>query len=97
MEVGRMKENGIIFTLEETLEQFKPEKLTRNKLAVEAKVRPATIADITKGNAKSIQLDTLVKILNALNRISFEENGGNARRYTVEDVFIYGLVETDAE
>lgn len=82
------KTTGIIFTLAETLEEL---GITKNKLAVESKVRPPTIADITNGKAKAIQFDTLVRILDALNRISLEQ--GNVKRYTVEDVFEFGMIE----
>jgi DNA-binding Xre family transcriptional regulator len=70
------------FTLKETLKDI-DENLTRNKLAVEAKVRPATIADIVNGESKRIELDTLKRILDVLNKMS------DTREITIEDVIVY--------
>ncbi|MFN4174037.1 MAG: helix-turn-helix domain-containing protein [Parachlamydiaceae bacterium] len=94
-----MKENVIKSNLKSTLDNF-PNKekekkgLSRNKLAVESKIRPATISQIYNDEAKAVQFDTLVSILNALNRLSLEE--GDGRRYTIEDIFTYEAIEKDA-
>jgi DNA-binding Xre family transcriptional regulator len=72
-------------TLEKTLKEL---DITRNALAVEAKVRPATINAIVDGSVKSITLETLEMIIDALNRISFKK--GKVRKFGIEDVFTYG-------
>ncbi|MCI1859745.1 MAG: helix-turn-helix transcriptional regulator [Sporolactobacillus sp.] len=56
--------------------------MSRNKLAVQARIRPATIADMVNGKTKRIELPTLVSILDALNREGI-------RKVTVDDVFQY--------
>jgi predicted transcriptional regulator len=80
VEVGIM-EGNFRFTLKETLKEI-DENLTRNKLAVEAKVRPGTIADIVNGESKRIELDTLKRILDVLNEMA-------DREITIEDVIVY--------
>ena len=68
------------FTLPETLAKL---NLTEHKLAKEANVRPATVYSICKGEAKTIKLETLESILEALNKRSpFKE-------ITIEDVIKY--------
>lgn len=83
------KENAIVPKLGKTLEEL---EITKNALAVEAKVRPATVGDLVSGNARSIQFDTLTAILNALNRKSFEK--GKVKRYGILDVIDFELIET---
>jgi len=61
----------IVFNLGKTLDDL---KITKNKLAVESKVRPATIAQLVNGESRRIELDTLTNILDALNR--FDPNIG---------------------
>jgi DNA-binding Xre family transcriptional regulator len=87
-----MNENDFISTLGQTLEEL---KITRNALSVEAKVRPATIHDLVNGMAKQINFETLKAIIDALNRISFEN--GNVRRYVVEDIFTYEPTKKGAQ
>jgi DNA-binding Xre family transcriptional regulator len=70
---------SIKFTLNKTLNEF---HMSRNKLAVQARIRPATIADMVNGKTKRIELPTLVSILDALNREGI-------RKVTVDDVFQY--------
>lgn len=74
----------IKITLQNTLDEL---GITRNKLAVEAKVRPATLHSLVKEQASQIKFETLTSILNTLNDIAFE-NGIN-KRYTITDIFDY--------
>lgn len=60
--------------------------LTKNRLAVEAKLRPNLMTEITTGEIKSIRFVTLIKLLDAINKIS-EEQGG--RFYNVADILHY--------
>ncbi len=71
----------IKITLNETLEGNR--KLTRNAIAVQAKIRPATLHDIVKGNSKSITFATLGAILDAMNELD------DTRSYDICDVFVY--------
>jgi DNA-binding Xre family transcriptional regulator len=86
-----MTEYGFIPTLETTLKKL---DTSRNALAVEAKVRPATINELVSGNAKQISFKTLKEILEALNRIS-EEKGIDIG-FNVEDVFLFENKEKDS-
>lgn len=79
-----MKENGFTPTFKDTLKDL---GITKNAIAVEAKVRPATIADLENGEAKQINFETLKFIIDALNRISTEK--GREKVYTVTDIFNY--------
>lgn len=88
-----MAEVGFVPMLPETLEEL---GMTRNALAVEAKVRPASINDIHSGKTRSINFETMADILDALNRTAFEQ--GKSKQHTVEDVFIYDArTKKDAE
>ncbi len=69
----------IVFTLNKTLEEF---NLSRNKVAVESKIRPMAVGEMFKGKSKAIRIDTLERILETLNRL------GN-RPVTIEDVMVY--------
>jgi DNA-binding Xre family transcriptional regulator len=69
----------IEFTLDKTLEEF---DITRNKLAVQAMIRPATVADMVNGKTKRIELPTLISILDVLSR-------EGKRSVTIDDVFKY--------
>ncbi|MTW85099.1 XRE family transcriptional regulator [Virgibacillus dakarensis] len=80
-------------TLNETIEQT--EELTRNKIAVEGKIRPATISELCNGKSKSISFDTLTRILDAMNGIN-HQNGGK-KRYRIEDVLTIEYVDSQAE
>ncbi len=61
--------------------------ITKNALAVESKVRPATVATYVNGDVNSIEIETLTNMLDALNRIAIEI--GNKRRYGIEDIVSY--------
>lgn len=71
----------IKITLNETLEGNN--KLTRNAIAVQAKIRPATLHDIVKGKSKSITFATLEAILDAMNELD------DTRSYDICDIFVY--------
>jgi DNA-binding Xre family transcriptional regulator len=62
-------------------------EITKNALAVEAKVRPATVATYVNGDVGRIEIDTLTNILDALNRFAIEK--GIQRRYGIEDIISY--------
>lgn len=79
----------IKITLGKTLEENKG-NLTRNAIAVQAKVRPATLHDIVKGNSKSITFETLGAILDAMNELD------ETRSYDITEVFIYENDKKDA-
>lgn len=72
-----MIETSVTINLNETLENA---KLSRNAIAVEGKIRPATISELCNGKSKSISFETLIKIINALNSLCPE------KRHTIEDV-----------
>ncbi|MBE0337731.1 helix-turn-helix domain-containing protein [Paenibacillus sp. 23TSA30-6] len=69
------------FRLAQALEQV---DLNMNKLAVLADVRPNTINDLVNGKAKRIELETLDKILYALNQASIMKNAG--KYFLVQDI-----------
>lgn len=68
---------NVKITLNETIEKY--EGLTRNAIAVEAKVRPATINDLCKGESKAIKFDTLKRIIEALNELT-------GKKHRIDDV-----------
>lgn len=55
--------------------------ITRNSVAVEGKIRPATISELCNGGSKAISFDTLERIVNALNTL--DKNG---KQYEMQDV-----------
>ncbi|MEC4565298.1 helix-turn-helix transcriptional regulator [Paenibacillus sp. CMAA1739] len=71
----------IEFKLAEVLEEV---KLNMNKLAVLADVRPNTISDLANGKTKRIELETLDKILYAINQTSLMRSMG--RFYQIQDI-----------
>ncbi|MDN4069693.1 XRE family transcriptional regulator [Paenibacillus vini] len=75
---------GIKFKLSETLDEL---RTTRNRIAVESKTRPATILDLAAGETKTVKLETLVSILDALNEIAREE--GIKRVIVIDDIIEY--------
>ncbi|OMF73613.1 XRE family transcriptional regulator [Paenibacillus peoriae] len=70
------------FKLGDILEEL---DISRNKLAVEAKIRPATVIDMVNG--KRLELETLVHILDALNR--FARQRRFTRAITLADIIEY--------
>lgn len=75
-------------TLNQTLKEL---EITRNRLAVEAKVRPNTINDLANNNAKAINFKTLESILRALEVIAQEK--GSYRSYNINDVITFSQLE----
>lgn len=74
----------IKFTIGKTLNSL---NITKHKLATESKVRYNTITDMASNQTKSINIQTLTAILDALNEIANEK--GIKRTIDVSDVFIY--------
>ncbi|WP_340031205.1 XRE family transcriptional regulator [Paenibacillus sp. FSL K6-1122] len=79
-----MSTNQIKFNLNEVLAEI---STTRNKVAVESKTRPATILDLASGDTRTIKLETMVEILNAINRIAKEN--GSTRQFGIEALIEY--------
>jgi predicted transcriptional regulator len=76
--------NQIKFNLNRVLDEL---DVKRNKIAVESKTRPATILDLASGDTRTIKLETMVEILNAINRIAKES--GSTRQYGIEALIEY--------
>lgn len=76
----------MIFKLDYALREL---DITRNKLAVFAEVRPNTINDLANGTTKRIEIDTIEKILKALNEISMTR--GMPRIYNIDDILEYEI------
>lgn len=74
----------IKITLQDTLDEL---GITRNKLAVESKVRPATLHSLVKGHTTLIKFDTLNILLNTLNDIAIGK--GINKVYTITDIIDY--------
>ncbi len=74
----------IFSSLQRTLDEL---DISKNRLAVEGKIRPNTIYDIVDNRITLIKLDTLESILNTLNRISREK--GYFKTYTITDIIDY--------
>lgn len=79
----------MIFTLGKTLDEL---KITKNRLAVEAKIRPNTISNLVNGDVNSIRMDTLQAIIDTLNMLAKEN--GIEKGYGITDVLIH---EEDAK
>ncbi|MEK4801027.1 helix-turn-helix transcriptional regulator [Oceanobacillus sp. FSL K6-0118] len=75
-------------TLGETIEKKKKDGITRNRIAVEGKIRPATIAELCNGKSKAISFETLTRIVDALN--SLDPTG---KHYEITDVLTIEYVE----
>lgn len=69
---------NVKIALEETLDKI---GVSRNALAVEGKIRPATINELCRGESKAISFATLAKIINALNTL--DQSG---KRYEITDI-----------
>jgi DNA-binding Xre family transcriptional regulator len=76
----------IKFTLRKTLNEL---DITRNKLAVEAKVRPNTINDMVNGDIHRMDLQTLSDIIDTLNLIAIENR--MEKRYDINDIMEYEM------
>ncbi|MGD7047691.1 XRE family transcriptional regulator [Rossellomorea marisflavi] len=75
--------------------------LSKNAIAVEGRLRPATIAKYDKGEVERIETETLDGILNAVNRLAIKEEekgkGYKARVYKIEDLIEYTFDEGASE
>jgi DNA-binding Xre family transcriptional regulator len=67
--------------------------LSMNKLSVISGVRPNTIGDLVKGESQRIDLDSLDKILNALNSIA--EDRGLDIKFGVADIIEYVYIRKE--
>jgi DNA-binding Xre family transcriptional regulator len=72
------------FKLGEILEEL---GISKNALAVEGKIRPATVAKYEKGDMGRIEIETLVGMLDTLNRLASEK--GIDKTYSLEDLIEY--------
>lgn len=70
----------IKFTLKDTLKKY---GISGNKLSVESKIRSNTIYDLINGKAPSITFDTLTSIINALRKLTRNND------INVDDVFVF--------
>ena len=71
-----MEKAKVKITLEHTLNKA---GLSRNAVAVEGKIRPATISELINGKSKLISFDTLQRIVTAINTLTGE-------RHTIDDI-----------
>lgn len=71
-------------TLQNTLDEL---NITRNKLAVESKVRPATLQSLVDNKTASIKFDTLNALLDTINKIAQEK--GMSKKYEINDIITY--------
>lgn len=60
------------FTLDKTIER---ENITKYRLSKESGVRANTIASLCNGDARSLSVETLDAIIDALNRLSESTHG----------------------
>lgn len=74
---GEYMKANVKITLDDTIS--KHNGLSRNAIAVEGKIRPATIGELCKGESKAISFETLRKIVDALNTLTGD-------KHTIEDV-----------
>lgn len=73
-----------VFNLKPTLDRL---NVTPNQIAVESKIRPATIYDMYKNKTTRIHMETLTRILDTLNSIAREK--GIQEEITVGDIITY--------
>jgi predicted transcriptional regulator len=62
-------------------------EISMNALAVEGKIRPATVSTYVKGDVSRIEVETLTSILDTINRLAIEKGVGKS--YGIEDVISY--------
>lgn len=74
----------IEFVLAATLDRL---GITKHKLSVKSEIRPNTISDMANNDVKSVNIETLTKIIIALNEIAKEKN--ISKQFDVNDVFIF--------
>ena len=73
----QLSNSRVKITLDETINNH--EGLSRNAVAVEGKIRPATISELVNGKSKALSFDTLQRIVDALNTLT-------GVRHTIDDV-----------
>ncbi|PEL06733.1 XRE family transcriptional regulator [Bacillus sp. AFS017336] len=66
---------------------------TKNSIAVESKVRPATIHDLVEGNTKRIELPTIERVLDTINKVA--KDAGKNKTYTLDDLIEYTKEDAD--
>ncbi|MEH6943663.1 helix-turn-helix domain-containing protein [Bacillus sp. JJ722] len=81
-----MTELNFNFKLDEVLSEL---DITRNNLAVEAKIRPATVQDLYNGKTKRLELATIEALLKVINDVAIKK--GINKTYKIDDIieFIY--------
>ncbi|MBH9965596.1 helix-turn-helix domain-containing protein [[Bacillus] enclensis] len=87
---------GLKFKLAEILEEM---DIAKNRLAVEGKIRPATVAKYAEGKMGRIEVATLVSILDTLNTLAPivekeskedpKKKPYTAKTYSLEDLIEY--------
>jgi DNA-binding Xre family transcriptional regulator len=92
------------FKLGEILEDM---DIAKNRLAVEGKIRPATVSKYVEGKMGRIEVDTLISILDTLNYLApiVEQEDKNkqkkkpytAKTYSIEDLIEYTYREEGAK
>lgn len=70
-------DNLIKVTLEDTIKRH--HGLSRNAIAVEGKIRPATLSELVNGKSKAVSFETLTRIIRAMDTLTGE-------RHTIEDI-----------
>jgi transcriptional regulator with XRE-family HTH domain len=84
---------GLVFKLGEIRKEL---DLSKNAIAVEGRLRPATIAKYDNGEVERIEKETLVGILDSVNRLAIkkaEKEGTDAKVYKIEDLIEYTFEE----
>jgi transcriptional regulator with XRE-family HTH domain len=85
---------GLEFKLGKIREEL---NLSKNAIAVEGRLRPATIAKYEKGNVERIERETLEGILDSINRLAIkkekEDSNYTAKIYKIEDLIEYTFEE----
>jgi plasmid maintenance system antidote protein VapI len=82
----------IEFKLEQVLKEI---DLNMNKLAVLANVRPNTVNDLVNGKTKRIELETLDRLLYAINQSSLMRNIG--KYYQIQDLIQFDALNNEFE
>lgn len=73
--------NNVKFVLDKTLKEM---GISGNRVAIEAEIRSNTIYEILSNKKKTISLQQLTDIRDALNRIAKEE--GLNSKYDIDDI-----------
>ena len=85
---------GLEFKLGKIREEL---NLSKNAIAVEGRLRPATIAKYENGNVERIERETLEGILDSINRLAIkkekEDSNYTAKIYKIEDLIEYTFEE----